>query len=108
MSRKKGYFAEDLACKYLINQGFEIIERNFYSKYGEVDIIVSKDKTLHFVEVKSGKGFEPIYAITPKKIAKIIKTIEVFLSHYEVDMPYCIDALIYKDGNLEWVKNITL
>lgn len=108
MSRKKGFFVEKLACDYLIKLGFEVVERNFYSKYGEVDIIVMKNKTLHFVEVKSGERFEPIYAVTPKKIAKIIKTIECFLLQHNLDTSYCIDALICKNGDFEWIENITL
>ena len=39
MSRKKGDIAEDKACEFLLDKGFEINERNFYSRFGEVDII---------------------------------------------------------------------
>ncbi|HEC1788756.1 TPA: YraN family protein, partial [Campylobacter lari] len=50
---KKG---EELACEFLKTQGFEILKRNFYSKFGEIDIIAKKDKILHFIEVKSTQG----------------------------------------------------
>ncbi|PAF47006.1 hypothetical protein BKH41_08235 [Helicobacter sp. 12S02232-10] len=108
MSRKKGFEAEDLACSYLQNNDFEIIKRNFFCKYGEIDIIALKNKTLHFVEVKSGKGFEPIYAITPAKILKITKTIHFFLLQYDPQTQYCIDALIIKDNEISLIENITL
>ncbi|PAF44521.1 YraN family protein [Helicobacter sp. 11S02596-1] len=107
MSRKKGFQAEDLACSYLKNNDFEIITRNFFCKYGEIDIIALKNKTLHFVEVKSGKGFEPIYAITPKKLLKITKTIDFFLLQHDPKTRYCIDALIIKDDQIELIENIT-
>jgi putative endonuclease len=53
MSRAKGDIAEELACGFLLERGFFIVERNFYSRFGEIDIIASKDDTLHFIEVKS-------------------------------------------------------
>ncbi|PAF48037.1 hypothetical protein BKH46_01630 [Helicobacter sp. 12S02634-8] len=107
MSRQKGFEAESKACAYLQAQHFEIIERNFFCKYGEIDIIALKNKILHFIEVKSGKGFEPIYAITPSKIAKIIKTIDFYLLRYDPMTTYCIDALIIKDNQIELIENIT-
>ncbi|PAF42571.1 YraN family protein [Helicobacter sp. 11S03491-1] len=108
MSRKKGFEAEEFACAYLKNTGFEIIERNFFSKYGEIDIIALKNKILHFIEVKSGQNFEPIYAITPKKILKITKTIRYFLLQYDPQTSYCIDALIIKGDEIDLIENITL
>ncbi|PAF54188.1 hypothetical protein BKH42_01375 [Helicobacter sp. 13S00482-2] len=108
MSRKKGLYAESLACEYLQKNGYEIIQRNFSSKYGEIDIIALKSKIIHFIEVKSGKNFEPIYAITPKKMSKIIKTIQYYLLQYDPQTTYCIDALIIKDEDINLIENITL
>ena len=56
MSRQKGNLAEDTACGFLYDNGFTIIERNFYSRFGEIDIIATKDEVFHFIEVKSGKA----------------------------------------------------
>ncbi len=62
-----------MAAKYLVSQGFEILEKNFHSKFGEIDIIAKKDDVLHFVEVKStSKDYETIYRVTQNKIYKII------------------------------------
>ena len=44
-----GLLGEDKAQSYLKKQGFEIIERNFHSKFGEIDIIAKKDEILHFI-----------------------------------------------------------
>ena len=41
---KTGKIGEDIACKYLIGKGYTIIERNFRRKWGEIDIICSKNK----------------------------------------------------------------
>jgi len=43
---------EDLACEYLAQKGYKIIERNFRKKYQEIDIIAIHTETLVFVEVK--------------------------------------------------------
>lgn len=108
MSREKGKHYEQKACDYLVQQGFEIIECNFYSRFGEIDIIAKKDGILHFVEVKGGKGFDPIYAITPKKIKKIIQTIQYYLALNRLDVDYCLDGISICDEKIEWIENITL
>ena len=105
MSRKKGNLAEDIAVEFLQNDGYKIIERNFYSRFGEIDIVALKDEVLHFIEVKSGKG-EPIYKITPSKISKIQKTIQFFLNKTKLDFDYCIDGLIVKGNDIELFENI--
>ena len=57
-SRIKGNIAEEKACSFLYDNGFIIIEQNFYSRFGEIDIIAVKNEVLHFVEVKSGSDYE--------------------------------------------------
>jgi len=105
--RAKGDEAERKATQYLQKRGFVIIDRNFHSRFGEIDIVALKEGTLHFVEVKSGKNFDPIYNITPAKLEKIIKTINYFLLKKKLDMDYCIDAIIIKN-DIEFIENITL
>ncbi|MBA1432987.1 MAG: YraN family protein, partial [Epsilonproteobacteria bacterium] len=39
MSRAKGDVAEERACAYLLENDYAIVERNFYSRFGEIDII---------------------------------------------------------------------
>lgn len=102
----KGQKAEEKAVEFLKSNNFEIIERNFYTKFGEIDIIAKKDGILHFIEVKSGKGFEPIYNITQSKINKIIKSIYVYLKN-NLNIAFCIDALIISDENIDLIENIT-
>ena len=64
---KKG---ESVAVRYLKKQGYKIIEQNYRSKVGEIDIIAREKRTLVFVEVKtrSSRSFgSPKWAVTPKK-----------------------------------------
>ncbi len=51
--QKIGRIGEDFACEYLKREGFKIIGRNYLKKWGEIDIVVQKDKKIHFVEVKT-------------------------------------------------------
>jgi len=109
MSRAFGKQSEDKAVEFLLNNGFKIVERNFYaSRFGEIDIIALKSGILHFIEVKSSHGsFEPIYNITPAKINKIIKSIAYYLKQKNLDLPWCIDALLITKHNIELIENIS-
>ena len=79
MSRAKGNLAEDKACQFLLDNGYSIIERNFYSRFGEIDVIATKDEVIHFIEVKSGLDYESaIQNITPSKLSKFIKETKFF------------------------------
>lgn len=51
--RKIGDLGEDMACKFLVKRGFEIVEQNYSKKWGEIDIIAKNKNKLHFIEVKS-------------------------------------------------------
>ncbi|BDQ26529.1 YraN family protein [Helicobacter heilmannii] len=108
----RGQLAEDLACVYLQKQGCAILCRNFYSPFGEIDIIATKEGVLHFIEVKSRRKGEPIYAITPHKLQKIQATIGVYLQENPSDLPFCIDALTLQgelpNCHIAWIQNIGL
>jgi putative endonuclease len=109
VSRAKGNLAEDKACKFLEKNGFLIIERNFYSRFGEIDVIASKDEVLHFIEVKSGSDYESaIQNITPTKLSRFIKTCNVYLKKNSYDGDYMIDAVVVTPSSIELVENITL
>jgi putative endonuclease len=101
-----GSIAEDRAVEFLEDMGFEILDRNFYSRFGEIDIVALRDKTLRFIEVKSGKG-EPIFNITPTKLSKIKKTSEFYINQNRLSYDYCFDALIVKEDSIELVENIS-
>ena len=51
--RKTGNLGEDLACRFLMKRGFDVIERNYLKKCGEIDIIATNKGKIHFIEVKS-------------------------------------------------------
>lgn len=74
--RKIGFEYEKIAGDYLKKRGYEIIEYNFYSRHGEIDIIAKHEGYLVFVEVKyrenDSKG-DPLEAISIKKQRTISK-----------------------------------
>jgi len=109
MSRDKGNKAEQKAMEFLLNLGFFIVEQNFYSKFGEIDIIATKDEVLHFVEVKSGLDYESaIQNITPKKLSRIIKTGDVYMKKNSFDRDFVHDAIIITPKSIDIIENITL
>jgi len=109
VSRAVGDQAETLTCKYLSEQGYEIVARNFYSRFGEIDIIASKSNVLHFIEVKSGLDYErAVQNITPKKISRILKTVDVYLKKHALSCDYQVDAVIVSDGNCVHIESITM
>lgn len=109
MSRAKGNIGEDKATLFLQECGYLILERNFYSRFGEIDIIATKEASLHFIEVKSGEEYElAIQNITPTKLSRIIKTANVYIKKSGFDGYYSIDAVVVTPHEVELVENITL
>jgi putative endonuclease len=69
-----GRYGEDRAATYLQDRGYEIIERNWRSRAGEIDLIARENDRLVFVEVKTrtGSGYgHPFEAITQVKVARM-------------------------------------
>ena len=109
MSRNKGNIAESKACEFLIFHGFLIVEQNFYSRFGEIDIIAINDEVLHFIEVKSGLDYESaIQNITPQKLSRIVKTLHVYMKKNALDVDFMIDAVVVTSKEIQLVENITL
>ena len=50
--RDKGNYGEYLARNHLLSKGFQILYSNFYTRFGELDIIAKKHKHIHIIEVK--------------------------------------------------------
>jgi putative endonuclease len=107
-SKQKGDEFESKALSFLQDRGFVLVDRNFNTRFGEIDLIVKKDDILHFVEVKGGSGFEPILNLTPNKLQKIIKAVNIYLSKKRFFGEFVIDAIIIKDKKIEFLENITM
>ena len=72
--QKLGEKGEAIAARHLKKKGYRIIEKNYRTKLGEIDIIAKDKDTLVFVEVKSRRSWQfgnPKAAVTPQKQRKI-------------------------------------
>lgn len=136
-TRDKGNLGENIACEYLIKIGFSIIKRNYRKKWGEIDIIATKDKKLHFIEVKSVKmsnnqseneifslksdvflvdRHRPEENVHPFKIHKIRKMVSVYLEEYcqnrEVDFAFHVICVylnfVSRTAKVKMIENIIL
>jgi len=109
MSRSKGIAAENLAKKYLLSLGFEIIDSNVYLKGSELDIIALKDEVIHIVEVKSAESYElAVQNLTPQKLHRVIKGAAQYMQNNHLDVDYVIDAVAVFDAQCELIENITI
>lgn len=108
MSRVLGNIAEEKACKYIQALGFQIIDRNYTLRGGEIDIIAIKDEILHFIEVKSCTSYNPLYNITPTKLQHVINTAHRYMQKKDLDLSFQIDAISVQNGTCELIENITV
>ena len=111
----KGKLGEAAAARFLTKAGYKILEKNFHSRVGEIDIIALADQTLVFVEVKTrwSKRFgEAVEAVTPWKLKSITRTVNYYkLLHPELPDNLRIDVVAVEFGEksprIEIIKNVT-
>ena len=90
--RKFGIIGEKIAQGYLLNKEYEILETNFYTKSGEIDIVAKKNKCIVFIEVKTRTNLKfgtPAMAVNSIKKKHIKSVAKAFLhlhrlNNYEV------------------------
>lgn len=83
--RETGNKGEGYAAEYLKDNGYNILALNYSSRYGEVDIIASKDEYIVFIEVKTRSNrcaYSPREAVDIAKMKKITKTTLCYLQEY--------------------------
>jgi len=83
---KKGKLGEELAENILKDKGYEVVCKNYITKYGEIDIIARKEERLVFVEVKTrtNRSFgEPSESVGKDKRKRIRQTAESFILDYD-------------------------
>lgn len=105
--RVKGKIGEDVAVNYLKQNGYEILEQNYFYNHGEIDIVAKDGNVLVFVEVKSRRSTrfgEPEESVTPKKQELLRRTAEGYVSEKnigEMDCRFDVVSVIMKDGKAE-------
>lgn len=77
-----GRLGEDKAVEYLQRRGYIILQRNYHSRYGEIDIIAEKNNIICFIEVKTRKKnsyITPLEAVNYSKQNKIMMTANAYI-----------------------------
>jgi putative endonuclease len=129
--RRKGDIGEEVACKYLINKGYFVKERNYWKPWGEIDIVATKAEGYRFIEVKTvsrekpdvTKGnvaremeVRPEENFHPAKLKRLHRAVQTYLLQHKVpeSVPWQIDlACVYlnfdtKKAKVELFENVIL
>jgi putative endonuclease len=100
--RKLGDIGETIACEYLIKHDFEVLDRNYLRKWGEIDIVARKKGIYRFIEVKSvscvtlpsiergvthgTKGsYRPEENVHPQKLKRLARTLQTYILEKRLD-----------------------
>ncbi len=103
--------AENQACNYLQQQGLKLIERNYRSRRGEIDLVMQQDKTLVFVEVRlrTNERFgSAAESVTPRKQGRIIAAAQHYLQQQPNSLACRFDvvAISGKEApSINWIPN---
>jgi putative endonuclease len=109
-------WGEQLACNYLEKRGWEMLARNYRTRYGELDIVARKEGSLVFFEVKTRSSIEygmPEEAVTEKKKEHLQNCAEAYIEeHPDVENNWRIDVLAIRvaddldDPEVLWFENV--
>ena len=102
-TRESGAQGETFAAQILQEQGMKILSRNYYTPYGEIDLIVLDKGCIAFVEVKTrrtGSVTRPAEAVDRRKRERIIRSAVCYLMEYPVDLQPRFDVfeIVTKKG----------
>jgi len=92
--RATGQRAEDLVARRLAAAGWEILERNARTRYGELDIVARDGRALVFIEVKAGRAGtafgpeRPILAVDARKQRRVRKLAVAWMAERRGVRPY--------------------
>ena len=101
-----GKWGEDIAANYMLEHGFEILERNWRHGRMEIDIIAQNDMVLHIVEVKTRSNdefFDPMRSITRAKKQHMVASANAYINYYglQCEIQYDVIILIGSEGNFK-------
>lgn len=102
-----GKTGEDLALDYLKSRSFSVLEKNFSSKFGEIDIIAKKKDCLYFIEVKTRSNLNhgaPYEAVNKRKIYHIKKVAQYYLlknNNPDYKLKVGVFSILIEDGKVD-------
>lgn len=121
-TQRTGEIGEIIAAEFLKRNDYRIVEKNFTTKLGEIDIIATKNNKIHFIEVKSitinsvsYETYNPAQNLTRAKFNKIKNTVKKYLTQknvsyeteFQIDL-YCVFIdRNKKNHKIRIIENIT-
>ena len=109
LNKLTGNIGEALACNFLKQKKYTILQTNYKSKIGEIDIIAWQDNVLHFIEVKNRSSdlVPGRYAVDTKKQRHIRQTAQAYLVQNRLvnECLVSFDVIEITDGKLEFLEN---
>jgi len=126
--RKIGDECETIAVKHIMKHGYDILERNYLRKWGEIDIIASRNvsresKVLHFIEVKGQVSrendpstYNPEENVSSLKRKRLWRAIQTWMADNDIadDIDWQVDVMAVfldpetRESRIRWTKNIIL
>lgn len=113
-----GRLGESKAAAYIKNKGYTLIQQNFYTDIGEIDIIATIDDVLVFIEVKTRVGIAagmPYEAVTKKKLATIrrvgllyLRKTKLYYRFLRIDVVSIVLDYSYNVVTLDHFENVDL
>lgn len=108
--RQVGSHNEELAIKYLDENGYKVLGKNFYCKTGEIDIIAKEGSYLVFIEVKyrtNDRYGLPADAVNLNKMRKITRTAMFYMlkNNISTDIPIRFDVVVLLKDEIQLIKN---
>ncbi|MFH6945479.1 YraN family protein [Flavobacterium sp. FlaQc-50] len=105
---KKG---EELAVEFLLENGYEILDRNWTFQKAEIDIIAQKENILAIIEVKTRSSIDfglPQEFVKPKKVQLLVKAVNAYINDREIDFEVRFDIIaIHKKGESFAIEHLT-
>lgn len=114
IKHKTGVWGEIFAARYLRDNGYEILSSNYVCRFGELDIVAFKDKTVCFVEVKTRNAetkIRPMEAVDESKQKRLEMAAKSFLSAAKINSGTRFDVCeVYLDDGyalhgINYIKN---
>ena len=116
--RKTGDIGENIACEFLKKRGFEILERNYSKKWGEIDIITKKSGLIHFIEVKSVTRLASTCLDSAKraswKLKRLSRAMQTYLLDRKLNCDWQLDLVTVKidqqnrTARVELIENVII
>jgi len=109
MKKITGKKGENYASSFLLQKGYFVITQNLYTRYGEIDIVASKNEYLVFVEVKTRKSLVcgyPEDAFTFRKHRLLLKSAWQYVQKFNYSGLWRVDLIAIMMNSFDEVEDI--